>query len=189
MNNDIPSPAGAPASSLGARLMNIFVTPGDVFAEVRDSPVRHANWYVPALLFLLASWFAAALMLSQDSIRHQLAEAQDQAIQKQFQKQIDAGTITQAQVDQKKIEISKFAGIGTTVGFFVSPLFVAGAAPFWGGFVIWTGAVWLFKRPVHFLKAVEVVGLAMVIEAVGALVKGLLCAGMGSLVAALVLLC
>jgi hypothetical protein len=184
MNHDIP-PATAspevPATSLVNRLLNIFVTPGDVFAEVRTRSVNHQHWLVPALLFLLASWCAAGLMFSQESIRHQVTDMQDEVIQKRLQKQIDEGKITQAQVDQIKASAGKMAGVGQIIGFVITPIMAAGLTPFWGGFVLWAGAVWIFKRPIEYLKCVEITGLAMMIEAVGALVKGLICAGMGNM--------
>lgn len=188
MNNEMPPAFGTPPqpvpSTLVSRLTNIFVTPGEVFAEVKTRPVCHQNWVVPALIFLLASWCAVGLMFSQPAIKQQMADLQEQSLQKQFHKQVDAGKMTQAQVDQIKASAGKFAGIGQVVGFVVSPVLLAGITPFWGGFVIWAGAAWFFRRPMGYLKAVEIAGLAMMIEALGALVKGLLCAGLGSMLAA-----
>ena len=37
----------APASSLAARLTNVFVSPGEVFEEVKVSPPTVSNWLVP----------------------------------------------------------------------------------------------------------------------------------------------
>jgi hypothetical protein len=169
--------------SLGARLVNVFVSPGEVFTEVKASPICHANWWVPALLFLLASWCAAALMFSQPAIKQQMADMQDKAMQQQFQKQVDAGKMTQAQADQIKAQAGKFSGIGQIIGGVVSPLFMAGIIPFWGGFVLWAGGALIFKRRFEFMKGVEVVGLAMIILAVGALIKGLLVTAMGNMFA------
>ena len=187
MSNDIPPAVGelptiAP-SSLASRLSNLFVSPGEVFVEVKTSRVSHANWLVPALLFILASWCAAALMFSNPSIKQQMVEVQDEAMQKQFQKQIDSGKMTQAQVDQMKAGAAKVSGIVHIASVTIAPVFAAAATPFWGGFVLWVGAMFIFKRPFEFLKGVEVVGLAMTVVAVGALVKGLLCAAMGNMFA------
>jgi hypothetical protein len=175
-----PAPAG-PTSSLVGRLANVFVAPGDVFAEVKASPVCHANWYVPAIVFVLASWCAAGLIFSQPTIRQQMEDVQEQAMQKQFQKQIDAGKMTQAQADQIKANAANIGGMFQKIALLVAPIFSAGVLPFWGGFVLWAGATLIFKQPIDFMKAVEVSGLALVIVAAGALARGLLAAAMGNM--------
>lgn len=181
----LPSQPSSPIhqSSLTSRLTNVFVSPGDVYAEVKASPVCHANWWVPGLVLVLASWCAAALMFSQPSIKQQIIEIQEKTLQGRFQPQIDSGKMTQAQVDQIKAQSARFAGIGQWVGGIGGPLIQAAITPFWGGLILWAGAMWIFKRPFEFLKGVEVVGLAMMVMAVGALIKGLLCTAMGTLYA------
>lgn len=174
------NPPGVPApTSLTARLMNVFIAPGEVFAEVKSSPHCFQNWLVPSLVFLLASWVGAAIMFSQDSVRHQMEEVQDAAMQKQFQKQMDAGKMTQAQVNQAKAAASQFGSFGAVIGAVVSPFFIAGLTPFWGGFIIWLGGI-VFRRRLDYMKAVEAAGLPLMILAVGVLVKGLLAAAMGN---------
>src|ERR1035441_2060376 len=63
-----------PTMSLGGRLLNVFATPGDVFQEVRTASVSTANWLAPAGILLLVSWAAGGLIVSQDTIKHQLSE-------------------------------------------------------------------------------------------------------------------
>jgi hypothetical protein len=182
MNNDNtqPSPVSA-ETSLVSRLTNVFIAPGEVFAEVQASPVRHANWLVAALVFVLLSWCGSAVMFSQESVRHQLQETQEQAMRKQFQKQIDAGQMTQAQVDQIVAQTGRFTQVGVIVGGTIGPLFGGAIAPFLGGFMLWALGRWVFKRPFDFLKGVEASGLTLVVTGLGMLVKGLLCAAMGSM--------
>lgn len=171
---DVPTPA-----SLTSRLTNIFVAPGEVFIAVKQTPHCYQNWLVPALIFLLASWVGAAIMFSQDSVRQQMEEVQNEAMQKQFQKNIDAGTMTQAQANQMKAGAAQFGSIGQIIAAVISPVFVAGMTPFWGGFILWLGSVTLGRR-LDYMKAVEAAGLPLMIMAVGALVKGLLGAAMGN---------
>jgi hypothetical protein len=183
MNTEIPSQPGASGdsapTSLASRLMNVFSAPGEVFAEVKSSPNCFQNWLVPALVFLLASWVGAAIMFSQDSVRHQMEEVQEAAMQKQFQKQIEAGKMTQAQVNQVKASAAQFGSIGQIIAAVIVPFFVAGLTPFWGGLIIWLGG-FVFGRRLDYMKAVEAAGLPLMILAVGALVKGLLAAAMGN---------
>src|SRR5689334_2444204 len=82
-----PEVAQTPAMSLGARLMNVFATPGDAFADVRTGPPSAANWLAPALILILVSWIGGWLMLSQDAIKQQLNTVTDRAIEKRIEKE------------------------------------------------------------------------------------------------------
>lgn len=187
MSNEIPpmpvSPSAPVETSLASRLTNVFVAPGEVFDEVKASPVRHANWLVAALIFVLLSWCSAGVMSTQDAIKHQMTEIQDQAMQKQFQKKIDAGKMTQAQADQAKAGAAKFAGVFYIIIAIVGPVFGAAIGPFLGGFILWAVGRFVFRKTFAYLKAVEASGLTMVVSGLGALVKGLLCAAMGTMFA------
>lgn len=187
MNNEVPPLPAAPdapmETSLVARLTNVFVAPGEVFAEVKASPVRHANWLVAALIFVLLSWCAAGVMFTQDSINHQLVDIQEQAMQKKFQKNIDAGKMTQAQADQIKAQVATYTGMFQVIGGIVGPVIVGAVAPFLGGFILWAVGTLIFRKSFAYLKAVEVSGLTLVVAGLGALVKGLICAAMGTMFA------
>ena len=71
---------GAQPTSLMARLFNVFATPGEVFEEVKASSPCNANWLAPALIAVVLSWLAAALVFSLENIKHQLSEISTQAI-------------------------------------------------------------------------------------------------------------
>ena len=91
MEQHLPMPEPQPetpqvlAMSLLGRLLNVFATPADVFQEVKAAKVAAVNWLVPALILVVVSWAAAAVIFSKDSIKHQLSEITDQAIQKQVE--------------------------------------------------------------------------------------------------------
>src|SRR5215472_3868405 len=100
-----------PAMPLGARLFNVLATPGEVFEQIIRTKVSAANWVVPALLLIAVSWLGAWLVFSQDSIKQQLKEITDQAIEKQIQKQ----HMSEQQAEQARTIGAKFGNIGTTV--------------------------------------------------------------------------
>jgi len=83
-----PGPASAtPARlSLAARLINLFATPAEVFDDVRNTPPTETNWLVPALIVMVLGWLGAAVIFSQDSIRFQMRDMAEKAIQKQIEK-------------------------------------------------------------------------------------------------------
>jgi hypothetical protein len=142
--------------------------------------VRHANWLVAALVFVLLSWCGNAVKYSQESVRHEIAQIQDQAMQKNFQKQIDAGKMTQMQADQIKAQVAAFTNAFQIVGAIAMPVVLGALLPFLSGFIWWVIALLLLRRPIEFMKAAEAAGMLLVVAGLGELVKGLLCAAMGT---------
>jgi hypothetical protein len=175
-------PIGAvqpPAMSLGARLMNVFATPGDVFQAVKETPDKSANWLVPALILVVVSWVAAWVIFSQDSIKHQLSEITDQAIQKQIQ----AARLSEHQAEQAQAMGEKWAGLSSKIGAALVPVFTGFVVPFLWGLLVWLLGTQLFKGHFSYNKAVEVVGLANMIIVLEVIVKTLLIVGFGNLYA------
>ena len=112
-----PEAPPPPAMSLGGRLLNVFATPGDVFQEVKTAKPSAANWLVPALILIAVSWVAAWLIFSQDSIKHQLSEITDQAIQKQ----VERTHMSEQQAEQARAVGEKWAGISAKVAAVLAP--------------------------------------------------------------------
>ena len=142
--DDTPStpPEQTPAqSSLFGRLFNIFAAPGEVYAEVKTSPPCTANWLTPVLVFVLASWLGFALMYSQESVRQQLADIRNQAIEKQMAK----AKAPPAQVEQAQQMAEKFGTIGTIVSTVVGAAVVGFVSPFWWGLILWLVGAKVFK--------------------------------------------
>lgn len=165
--------------SLGGRLMNVFATPGDVFAAVKATPPSGTNWLVPALILIVVSWVAAGLIFSQDSIKHQIGEITDQAIQKR----VAAAHMNEQQAEQARAIGEKWAMISSKIGAVVSPVLYAFIAPFFWGLIVWLVGAKIQKGEFAYMKAVEVVGLANMIEVLDAVVRTLLIVGLGNLYA------
>ena len=177
-----PPPEGPqpPAMSLGGRLLNVFATPGDVFQEVKNSAASTANWLIPALILIAVSWVAAWLIFSQDSIRHQLSEITDQAIQKQ----IDKSQMSEQQAEQARAMGEKWAGISSKIAAGLAPLVAGFVTPFFWGLILWLVGAKILKGNLPYMKAVEVVGLANMVSVLDVVVKTLLIVGLGNLYAA-----
>jgi len=181
---DSPPPlateSGALASmSLSACLTNVFVSPGEVFDSVKASQPRHANWLVPAILVIFISWLGAALVLSQDTIKHQLTEVSAKAIEKQ----IASKKMPKEQADAIRAAAEKYGSIGTTISIVAGPVVAAFVSPFWWGLIIWLLGKVAWKGDFSFMKAVEVAGLANTIGVVEAVIRTLLIVGQGNLFA------
>jgi hypothetical protein len=171
-----PEDAHNSKMSLPARLLNVFAVPGDVFAEVRDTPVSTTNWLVPVLCSAIIGALAAFVIFSQPAVIQQIHEQQ----QKVMDQQVKAGKMTQAQADQALTVMEKvtgptmmkiIGGVGAVLASFVHVV--------WWGFVLWLLSRWLLKVQIKFPKALEVVGLAMMIGVLGAIVAMLLIVNLG----------
>ena len=174
-----PEAPKSPSMSLGSRLLNVFATPGDVFQEVKNSPPSTANWLVPAIILLVVSWVSLWLIFSQDSIKHQLSEITEQAIQKQ----IERTHMSEQQADQARAMGEKWAGISARIGAAITPVLAGFLTPFFWGLIVWLVGAKALKGNFPYMKAVEVVGLANMIAVLEVIVKTLLIVGLGNLYA------
>jgi hypothetical protein len=171
----LPPPEAPPPSrtSLAARLLNIFATPGDVFEEVKVSAPSTGNWLVPMLLFGLVASVASFLILSQPAFTQKMREGQA----KVYEKQVAAGKMTQADADRVMESMEKISGpigkIFGVVGSFVAAFFTV----FWWAFLLWLIARFCLKVPLPFGKGLEVAGLAGAICVLEAAVRLLLVFG------------
>jgi hypothetical protein len=164
--------------SLGARLMNVVATPGEVFEQVRDNPPDHANWWLPLVLFAVLGIISTWVIFSQPSIIQRMHEAQEQAMEKQM------ANVPPAQRQQAMDMAERFSGPAMLklVGVVTS----VGGSAFWlfgMALVMWAVAVIFYKAPVTYLKAMEASGLAMMIMIVSVVVNLLLILIIGNVMA------
>lgn len=161
--------------SLAARLVNVFAVPGDVFEDIRAVPHAAANWLLPALLACVVGVASVIIVFSQPAIHQQVREKQAQAMEKKFEREIQAGRMTREKADQAMATVEKF--IGPTFLMISGSLGVVGysfARVFFWALVVWWVGRKLFKAEFGYLKAAEVVGLATMIGVLGAIVTLLL---------------
>jgi hypothetical protein len=165
-----PAPA-PPHTSLAARLMNIFAVPGEVYEEVRTSVFTASNWLVPLLISALVGAVSVLIIFSQPSFLQQLREQQTKA----FEDKVKSGAMTQAQADQAQQMAEKFmTPTVMKLAGAVSACLAYTVRLFWWGLVLMLLGKWFLKTPIAYLKMVEVAGLAMMITALGDIVKLLL---------------
>ncbi|MHB9009854.1 MAG: hypothetical protein ACYDC1_23335, partial [Limisphaerales bacterium] len=93
------APAPVAETSLWGRLFNVFVSPGEVFEEVKAGPPRAANWLVPLLLAIVVGWIGGWLVMSDPVVQQQILDLQETALQKQAQK---SGASAE-QLDQQRV--------------------------------------------------------------------------------------
>ncbi|MGA2554949.1 MAG: hypothetical protein ABSG04_01565 [Verrucomicrobiota bacterium] len=158
-----PPPENAPAgpSSLTDRLTDIIAAPGEVFAEVKNAPVRASNWLVPLVLACIATAVYICIAISQPPIFQGMKEQRE----KVMQKRVASGKMTQAQADQAVAAadqlltpaIMKIFGAGGAMVAEVAGLFLMGLG-------IWLTLKCCTAASLTYMKVVEVCGLALVID-------------------------
>jgi hypothetical protein len=163
--------------SLAGRLTNVFVAPGEVFAEVKDGPPTPANWVAPLIITMVAGIIYVMVVFSQPAVLQGMKDARE----KQFQKQVTAGKMTQSQADKATETVEKmmtptvmkvigiiFSILGTGFWLFLSALFV------------WLIGRFGLKGQLGYMTAVELVGLTLMISALGTIIAMLLAAIYGN---------
>ena len=181
MNEPAPPPfpddATASKMSLGARLLNVFAAPGDVFEEVRAAQPAAANWLVPVLVSCVAGVAAVFVMFSQPAVMQQMREKQEQ----QLDKLVASGKMNaedkqraEAGIERLGTTLIKVSGsVGAVVGNFAWLLIAALVLKLFGRLA--------FQAPIAYPKALEIAGLAAMISVLGGIVQMLLVLVTGSL--------
>lgn len=163
--------AKAPTMSLGARLLNVFAIPGEVFEDIKGSRSSAANWLVPALILALVGAVSVFVLFSQPNILQQVREQQSQV----FEQKVKAGKMSQDDADKAMAMVDKFS---TPTVIKVAGAFGAITVSFlrvlWWGFVLWVFGRLFFKAAVGFPKTLEIAGLSMMIVVLGTIVGMLL---------------
>lgn len=174
-----PGPA-APAMSLGARLLNIFATPGEVYGEMKKSRPATANWLVPVLINGVLGAIASFLILSQPALFQQVRAQQTKPIEAK----VAAGKMTQADADKAVEQLEKYSSPALMKAFgAVGAVIMPFISVFWWALIFWLIGRFGLRGPVRFMKMAEVSGLAAMISALEVVIKGLLILGLNNAMA------
>lgn len=173
--SEIPQPS---TTSLSARLTNVFVSPSEVFDEVKVSPPTPANWIVPVSLAMIVGIIYAMVVFSQPGVFQHMREAQD----KKYQELVAKGKMKQQDVDKAR-EVSDKIMTPTffkVVGI-LGAIFANATMLFLVAFILWLLGRYIFRGHFDYMQAVEVVGLSTMIATVGAIISMLLAVIYGDL--------
>ena len=162
---------GAPSTSLLSRLTNVFVAPGEVFDEIKSSKPTAANWSVPFVLAMIVGVIYTLVVFSQPAIIQQMQQAQE----KKFEEMVASGKMTQADADKAIAALQKIMGPGLMkIMGCAGAIVVTAAFLFLAALIFWA----VGRRALHgnfsYMKAVEAVGVASMINVVGTIVAMLL---------------
>jgi hypothetical protein len=172
-----PTPLVAKEGSALGRMFNVLPAPGETFAEIKERPVNHANWILPAVVWMLIGGAIVWLMFSMESFRYEIKKQQEKAIQQQVEK----GKIKQDQADQILANMPPWVMDVAKVFAIIVTAVYAFALPFFWGFVVWFLCVNVYKVDIEYMKGVEAAGLASVIYLLAAVIGGLLSLTLGKM--------
>jgi hypothetical protein len=159
--------AGSPTAtqtSLTLRLIDIFVSPGEVFEEVISSPHNAANWLVPILISCLIG-VSSLLWLTEEPFFQEKS-----GIVAEAQRQLGTGI---ADSDEAKSDHTaslagaRLSGEAAIVGgSFIGTV--------WSAFVLWFLGRFVLQARFSYLKALEIAALSGIILVLSTVVTTLL---------------
>jgi hypothetical protein len=169
-----PEAPQPPATSLAARLLNVFAIPGEVFAGVRTSRISIGNWLVPMLLLATVGVITAMVVVSQPAFQRQIRGVTEQYT-KALDEQVKAGKVKQPDADRAMALTLAITTPASLKSLCSVAAVVAGVARvFWWGFVLWLLSRIFLKVRIGYPKALEVAGLGLMISVLGAVIMLLL---------------
>lgn len=173
--NDLPSDSAhsskMPPTTLASRMTDVFISPSEVFDEVKASPPNHANWIGPLVAAIIVGIVYVMVVFSQPAVLQTMKDAQD----KKFEHMVAKGRLTQDAADKARENLEKFftpevlktVWIGITMVGNLIFLFLTAA-------VLWLIGRFAFRAYFNYMQSVEVVGLALMITVLGGIIKLLL---------------
>jgi hypothetical protein len=158
---------GAAQTSLTARLLNVFVAPGEVFAEIKDRAVDPANWLASTVISIIAGIIFTMVVFSQPAIIQGMKDTQEKALQER----VSSGKMTQQQADAATAASESFMAptFLKSVGI-IGVIFATFVWLFLVALFLWLVGRFAMGGQAGFMKMTEVSGMALMISALGAIV-------------------
>jgi hypothetical protein len=86
------------------KLVGVFSEPGTTFGKIAKFPAKTADWIVPLLIMIAVTILAVIISFSNPAIRQEARQENE----KQIQKSVEEGKLTQEQADQQTEMSEKF---------------------------------------------------------------------------------
>jgi hypothetical protein len=175
MTEQLDAPKG---QGLGSILMNVFSSPGEAFLGLRESESRATLWLIPLILMILLASVSTYIVFSNETLKGQILESRDRAIQKQ----VDAGKVTQEQADRQKAAMESMGGMFVAIGIVTNVIFIT-VGLFGAALFLWLSGKLVLKSTAGYGKHLEVYGISSWIGLLGGIVTMLMMIGMNSIYA------
>ncbi len=164
MDAEQPISQPQPSSFLN-RAANVFMAPGELYAEVATVKEQTTSWVIPMILAIVVALLSVMTVYTNPSFKQQLLEAQRQALQQK----VENGEMTEAQRARaeeflESSSMSFYFGVGASV---IGPPIVL----FCAALGIWLFAKLALKATAGYQKWLELYGLASLIGVVGTVIS------------------
>lgn len=149
-------------------MSGVFTSPAETFETIVNSPKKN-YWIIPVLISILVGLASTFLFMQDAELVSKTMAKQKEKMMEKFEKDIKDGKMTQEQVDQAMKSMDpkgmffKLIGYGgSLVGSFIVLLLLS---------VIYLIALKIMKAETDFSNILNVVGLALLIGAIGNLIS------------------
>ncbi len=174
-----PSETAITHSTLGSRLIDIFVSPGEVFDGLKNAQKSQGNWLVPLVFAVVVSIIMIFAVFSQPTIQQQMVDVQHSKMIKQVQ----AGKMTQDQMAKAESMIPKPGSlIWNVIGIF-GAIIVTIIILLLVALVLWLVGKFVLKAPLKYGTMLELTGLSYMVMVLGSIISILTILALDSLYA------
>ena len=176
-----PSPVADPVSpsmSLGARMVNVFLAPGEVFEACARVRVSWMNWVGVSLVLSLIAVSVQWLLFTNPAILQEMRSVQDKALEEM----VAQGRMKKEDAERGRQMMSEGPGLlMMRVAASIAAVVASWIVPFWWGLFLWVVGRWVFRADVSYGRGVEIAALAGLISGLGGLVGFFVILGTGRL--------
>jgi len=154
--------------SKGDAMAGVFTAPGETFETIAATPKKN-YWIIPILITIVVGIISTFLFMQDAELVSSTMEKQKTKMAEQFEKNVKEGKMTQEDADKAMESMNpsgtffKLIGYGgSVIGPFII-LFILS--------LLYLIMLKIFKAEFEFVNVLNVVGLAMLITAVGSLIS------------------
>ena len=164
--------------SLLDQVVGIFISPAEVFEDVRRSPARTGTWLIPLIVFIVISVVSGFLIFGDTRVQAQIQELTS----KKMEQMVREGKLTPEQA-QRAEEFSSASSGFALAARVAGQIIVPPIAFFLVVLVYFLGGKLFFKTTATFAKTAEVVGVGYYVLALEVIVTTILVLAIGSMYA------
>ncbi len=149
-------------------MSGVITAPGETYETIANTPKKN-YWILPVIIFIIVNLVATFLFMSDKELVDKTMEKQKEAMREQFDKNVKEGKMTQEDAN-KAMESMNPAGIffkalafgGAVIGPIIMLLLLS---------VVYLLGLKIMKAQFDFTNVLNVVGLALLIVAIGNLIS------------------
>jgi hypothetical protein len=167
-----------PAPALGKTISDVFTAPSDAYEGLATSAPSAILWLLPFLLTLLLAVTATFVIFNTDALRTQVIEQQ----QKQLDKSLQEGKISQERYDQTVNQMEKMGSMFVVFGSVGAVIFIS-LMFFIYTLLLWLADKFILKATAGYVKHLELYGISAWIAILGTIVSIAMMVGIGSMAA------